>query len=266
MGNIESCFRKSMHPLLIAFLVSGDPDPQIGLEAARAVINGGADILELGVPYSDPIADGRIIQRAHLRALSKGAGMDSTFALVREIRRQTDIPVVLLLYYNLVMQRGVDRFYLEAKDAGVDGVIVVDMPPEESGEALTSARRAGIDEIFLVTETTSEERLRLILSMTDGFVYLVSSLGVTGVRETMPPKISGLIARVKSAGSLPVALGFGISGPEHAREAVLAGADGIIVGSAIVNRLEEHLNDPGSLFRNLQDFVSSIKGAMISAR
>lgn len=263
MSMIAQRFAERDHPLLIAFLVACDPDRETSVRAARAIIEGGADMLELGVPHSDPIADGPTIQRAHTRALVNGAKLDCVFSMVEELRRYSDLPIVLLMYYNMVMQRGPERFCREARAAGVDGLIVVDMPPEESEDVVRATEAAGIDEIFLVSETTSEERLRLILSLSRGFVYLVSTLGVTGARESLPSGIEGLIGRVKEAGNLPVALGFGISTPEQARDAALAGADGVIVGSALVMLLEEHLGAPGGPFLPLRDFVQNLKRAML---
>ncbi|MBP2132422.1 tryptophan synthase alpha chain [Methanomicrobium sp. W14] len=223
----------------VAYTVAGDPSVKESVIAAKALVRGGCDVLELGVPFSDPVADGPVIQKADKRALDAGITVDGVFEVVREIRKFSDVPLVFLVYCNIVFRRGVDRFYDEAKEAGVDGILIVDMPPEESGPALKASKRTGIAQIFLVTQTTSDERLDKIVEMASGFVYLVSTLGVTGQRAEVSEKAFPLLEKVEAKTSVPVAVGFGISKPEHAEEIVGHGADGVIVGSAIVSIIEK---------------------------
>ncbi|HUK37835.1 MAG TPA: tryptophan synthase subunit alpha [Methanomicrobiales archaeon] len=262
MSRIGVAFRQLDRPAFVAYLVAGDPDPAGFTAAARAVADGGADVLEIGMPFSDPVADGPTIQRAHTRALDSGMTVDRYFDLVREVRGSSEIPIVLMVYCNTVHRRGVDRFYREAKDAGADGVIVVDMPPEEGGQALRAARENALDQVFLVAPSTTDARLDRILESADGFVYLASLLGVTGARERLSGDAARLIARVRPRTSLPLAVGFGISRPEHAKALKEAGADGVIVGSAIVKIVEEHAGDPERMARELRDFVIGMRGAL----
>ncbi|HVN66097.1 MAG TPA: tryptophan synthase subunit alpha [Methanomicrobiales archaeon] len=262
MTRIGDLFGSLDRPAFIAYLVAGHPDPAGFPAAAQAVITGGADILELGMPFSDPVADGPTIQHAHTRALGAGTTVDRYFAAVREIRRISEIPLVLMVYCNTVHRRGVERFYREARGAGADGVLVVDMPPEEGEQALAAARENGLDQIFLVAPSTSDERLDLVANAGTGFLYLASLLGVTGARDRLSGEASRLINRVRSHTRLPLAVGFGISRPEHARALVGAGADGIIVGSAIVQLVETHAGDPERMAREIREFVKGMRDAL----
>jgi len=262
MSRIGELFRGLDRPAFIAYLVAGHPDTAGFPAAARAVIDGGADILELGMPFSDPVADGPTIQHAHTRALEAGMTVDRYFDGVRGIREVSGIPLVLMVYCNTVHRRGVERFYREAMDAGADAVLIVDMPPEEGERALAAARENHLDQIFLVAPTTSEERLILIAGSGSGFLYLASLLGVTGARDRLSGEASRLISRVRPHTSLPLAVGFGISRPEHARALREAGADGIIVGSAIVNLVETHAGDPDRMTREIRGFVAGMRDAL----
>ncbi|MDD1675720.1 MAG: tryptophan synthase subunit alpha [Methanomicrobiales archaeon] len=261
MNRIQRVFHPGHLPVFIAFIVAGDPDPATSITLAKSVIDGGADILELGVPFSDPVADGPTIQRADERAIAAGMTTDGIFAMIRAIREYSDIPLVLLVYCNSVYARGITQFYDEAAVSGLDGILIVDMPAEESDEALVNATRTGIDQIFLVAETTSEERLQKILRRAKGFLYLVSRLGVTGVREGLSPEIGHLITRVKGSTRLPLAVGFGISRPEEAHSLIRAGADAVIVGSAIVERIEQNHGDLAKSSREVKAYVSMMKKA-----
>ncbi|MDD1672815.1 MAG: tryptophan synthase subunit alpha, partial [Methanomicrobiales archaeon] len=243
MSRLESVFSGRRPPAFIAFLVAGDPDRNTSAALARSIIDAGADVLELGMPFSDPIADGPTIQKADDRALASGMTPDHLFGMIREIRTYSAIPLVILTYYNIVYSRGIDRFYQEAAASGLDAILIVDLPPEESDEAVHAAGKNGIDQIFLVSETTSDERLEMILSRAGGFLYLVSTLGVTGARQELSPNIVTLLTRVKQGTDLPVAVGFGISRPEQVESLIRAGADAVIVGSAIVQHIEMNLGD-----------------------
>jgi len=261
VSRIAGAFTGRSSPAFIGFIVAGDPDTETSLRAARALIKGGADILEFGVPFSDPVADGPVIQQADERALKAGTTPAIVFDIIRQVRVFSEIPVVLLTYYNTVFRRGVDRFYREAAAAGVDGILVADMPVEESDEVAGIAAREGIDPIFLVAQTTSDDRIRAIASRAGGYLYLVTVLGVTGEREKVDAGAIGLLRRVRQLTTLPLAPGFGIAAPEHVRTFADAGADGVIVGSAIVRIVEEFRDRPDRMERELESYVRRMKGA-----
>jgi tryptophan synthase alpha chain len=262
MSRIDRVFEKRGKTAFIGFTVAGDPDEVTSLRIAKALIDGGTDILEFGVPFSDPVADGPVIQRADDRALAAGTNPDTIFRLVRAVREYSDIPIVFLTYYNIVHKRGIERFYREAHEAGVDGILVADMPVEESAEVMEAASRHGIDPIFLVTQTTSDERIDRIVEKARGYLYLVAVLGVTGVRDQVSSGALELISRVRKHTDIPLALGFGISSMEHAKTCTAAGADGVIVGSAIVSIVERTLGSPESMERELRDYVTQMKEAI----
>ena len=264
MSGIQNVFRRPGTTAFIGFTVGGDPDAETSFRIARALIDGGTDILEIGIPFSDPVADGPTIQRADDRARAAGATPSTIFALVKKIRAYSDVPIVFLTYYNIVFRRGIERFYEEAGEAGVDGILIADMPVEESEEVTGIAARYGIDPIFLITRTTDDERIVKIAGNAKGYLYLVSVLGVTGVRETVPEEALDLLRRVRTYTDLPLALGFGISTPDHARTCAAAGADGIIVGSAIVDIIEKNLGDPDAMEQQLVDYVSRMKTALLT--
>lgn len=262
MGRIETAFAAAASmkkPAFIGFTVAGDPDKATCIRIARALIAGGTDILELGVPFSDPVADGPTIQKADERALAAGTTPDTVFEIAREIRKESGVPIVFLTYYNIVCRRGIERFYQEAHDAGVDGILIADMPVEESGEVCATAARYGIDPIFLITRTTTEDRIRKIAEKAHGYLYLVAVLGVTGVRGQVSEGAIDLLHRVRKHTRLPLALGFGISTPAHTRTCARAGADGVIVGSAIVEIVERNLSDHDTMVLELQDYVQSMR-------
>jgi tryptophan synthase alpha chain len=259
MSRIDRVFENRKKTVFIGFTVAGDPDEATSLRIAKALIDGGTDILEFGVPFSDPVADGPVIQRADERALAAGTNPDRIFRLVKAVREYSDVPIVFLTYYNIVHKRGIGRFYREAHEAGVDGILIADMPVEESGEVTQAAAQYGIDPIFLITQTTSDDRVRKIAGQAKGYLYLVAVLGVTGVRDQVSSGAIELLQRVRKHTSLPLALGFGISAPEHAKTCAEAGADGIIVGSAIVSIVERNLGNPESMERDLRDYVARMK-------
>ena len=222
----------------VPFITAGDPDlgttRALVVELARA----GATAVELGVPFSDPVADGPVIQRSSERALKRGVGLADVLSLVAEARRETDVPVVLFSYFNPLLQFGVERLAEESARAGVDGILVTDLVPEEAADFNSALSRRRIDQIFLVAPTTSDARLRSIATRASGFVYAVSRAGVTGARTDLSSDAARLVARVRGLSDLPVAVGFGISTPEHVSE-VWRYADAAVVGSALVSEIEK---------------------------
>ncbi|WML67159.1 MAG: Tryptophan synthase alpha chain [Methanoregula sp. SKADARSKE-2] len=228
MGRIEDVFRERKSPAFMGFTVAGDPCQKTSIRIAKALIAGGTDILELGVPFSDPVADGPTIQRADERALSSGTTTDTIFGIVREIRKESAVPIVFLKYYNTVLHRGIRDFYREAHESGVDGILIADMPVEESEEVTRIAAACDIAPIFLIAPTTTDARIRKIVKQAEGYLYLVAVLGVTGVRKTVSSDASDLLRRVPMHTDLPLALGFGISSPEHAGACAAGGAGTIV--------------------------------------
>jgi tryptophan synthase alpha chain len=245
----------------IPFTVIGDPDYKTSLKVIKAMVDGGADILELGVPFSDPIADGPTIQAADTRSISNGFDTDSLFKLVREVRKFTNIPIGLLVYANMVIQRKTEIFFKDAKHAGVNGILIADMPVEESEEIISLANEYDLETIFIVSPLTSNDRLSHITKATTGFVYVVSRLGVTGVQNDLQDGTIELLERIKPLTDLPLCVGFGISKPEHVKSVCKAGADGAIVGSALVKIIENNLSDKNSMLRQIKDYVMEMKQA-----
>lgn len=222
----------------VAFVTAGDPSPERTVEVALELERGGADVLELGVPFSDPLADGPVIQRSSERALRRGVTLLRVLEMVREIRRRSALPTVLFSYLNPIHRLGTERLADQARQAGVDGVLVTDLPPEEANGWLDAARRADLDTIFLAAPTSPDERLRRIAQASRGFVYAISRTGVTGEKDRVSDDARPLVERVRAQTREPVAIGFGISSPEQVRAAAQL-ADGVVVGSALVRFLEE---------------------------
>ncbi len=260
-SRIAGAFRAGRHPLLVACTVAGDPDFSGSIRIARCLAESGADMLELVMPFSDPVADGPVIQEAGIRALATGMNTDRLFALVREVRKETDIPLLIMTYANIIIQRGITRFYQDAAGAGADGVVIADVPAEEAGPFCEGAREAGIDQILFVSPTTSPERLELILSRGSGFIYLVAAMGVTGVRDGIAPETLACLRSVKRRTNLPVLPGFGISSPDHIRAYAESGADGVIVGSAIVRIIGRSAGQPAEMEEAARRLVEELKGA-----
>ena len=229
MSNLSEAFSK--RKALITFITAGDPTLAQTEKLVLALEKAGADIIELGIPFSDPLADGPVIQAAHQRALKNHVSLAQVFALAKNLRKKTQIPLCFMLSYNLVVQYGTDRFYADADKRGIDGVIIPDLPPEESrGQGIGGRGQS----IFLVAPTSSDERIKLAVENSSGFVYLISTTGITGKRSQLSKELPSLVNRVKRFTNLPVAIGFGISTPAQAAEAARY-ADGVIVGSAIVD-------------------------------
>jgi tryptophan synthase alpha chain len=235
--------RTARRACFVAYICAGDPDFDTSLAIARALIEAGVDVLELGVPFSDPLADGLTNQLAAQRALESGMTAARTLELVRAIRAFSEVPIVFYTYYNLVFAHGVEGYARAAHDAGVDALLTLDLPPEEAGELVEACQRHGLRTVFIVAPTTPETRLPRIAAATTGFLYYVSREGVTGVRDSLPPNIGPAVEVIRRHTALPVVVGFGISRPEQVRE-VARVADGVVVGSALVNCIREHLGDP----------------------
>jgi tryptophan synthase alpha chain len=247
---------------LMTFVMAGDPDYETSLAIVKALPQAGADVIELGMPFTDPMADGPAIQAAGLRALHGGQNMKKTLALVREFRRGDDAtPIVLMGYYNPIYVYGVDRFLADAKSAGVDGLIVVDLPPEEDTELCLPALKAGFNFIRLATPTTDDKRLPTVLKNTSGFVYYVSITGITGSAAPDAAKVAAAVARIKRHTRLPVCVGFGVRKPEQAR-AIAQGCDGVVVGSALVEAVRQSLDPAGHATAATVGAVASLVRAL----
>lgn len=239
----------------IPFTLLGWPQRETSLQMVKTMISAGASALELGLAFSDPAADGPIIQAAAGEVIANGFRVDDALALLKEIRAlDAELPIGLLVYYNLVLARGVERFFTEIAAVGVDGVLIPDLPPELAQEAHEAARRHGIDLIFIVSPLTDEARLQKILARASGFLYVVSRLGITGVEARYDDTLSALLQRVRQYSSLPACVGFGISTPAHARQMLDLGADGVITGSAVIQCQQQN---PAGLESYLKSMVLS---------
>jgi tryptophan synthase alpha chain len=263
VNRFADAFTRSNGPRLVTYATAGDPDLARSADVIRAMAAGGADAIEIGVPFSDPIADGPAIQRASERALAAGTTLRGTLDLVRRLRPEIAVPLVLFTYVNPVLRLGTDEFLARAGDAGVDGVLLLDLPIEESESMRDALERRKIAQIFLVSPTTTDQRLREAGRLGRGFLYAISRLGVTGARASVADSAAPLVERIKAVTSLPVALGFGISRPEHVRD-VTRFADAAVVGSAIVQTIAEAVaagDDPAA---KVERFVAWLKGAIES--
>lgn len=257
-------------PALITYFMGGDPDYETSLAIMKGLPEAGADVIELGMPFSDPMADGPAIQMAGQRALKSGQTLKKTLQLAREFRKGDQAtPIVMMGYYNPIYVFGVERFLDEALEAGIDGLIVVDLPPEMDDELCLPARKRDINFIRLATPTTDEKRLRTVLQNTSGFVYYVSMTGITGSALPDPSKVSGAVQRIKAHTDLPVCVGFGVKTAEHAR-LIGANADGVVVGTAIVNQVANNLTPAGEATADtvqaVATLVSGLAGGVRSAR
>jgi tryptophan synthase alpha chain len=255
---------------LITFVTAGDPDPETSLEILKRLPAAGADIVELGMPFSDPMADGPAIQASSQRALRAGQTLKKTLALVRTFRTGDDsTPIVLMGYYNPIYIYGVPGFLADAKAAGVDGLIVVDLPPEEDDELCVPALNAGLNFIRLATPTTDDRRLPAVLANTSGFVYYVSITGITGAAAPDTRRVVDAVKRIKRHTSLPVAVGFGVKTAAHAR-AIAAGADGVVVGSALVEAIRGSLDQAGKASERtvpaMTELVAALSAGVRGAR
>jgi tryptophan synthase alpha chain len=246
----------------VAYVCAGDPDFETSLAACRALLANGVDVLELGVPFSDPLADGLTNQLAAQRALESGMTAARVFELVRRLRETSETPIIFYTYYNLVFANGVDAYVQAAKTAGVDGILTLDLPPEEAGEVAAAGRAHGMDTVFIIAPTTPDARIPMIVAATTGFIYYVSREGVTGVRDQVAGNIAEAVARIRAHTTLPIAVGFGIGSRAQVTQ-VAALADGVVVGSALVNCIRDNLGDrakvAAAIAAKAADLVAGVK-------
>lgn len=260
MNRIDKKFQQLRQQGVSAFmpyLCAGDPTPELTAKLLLTLEQAGADLIELGVPFSDPIADGPTIQRASERALKHRISLQQILEIVKTLRQQTDIPIALMSYYNPIFSMGESTFCQAAQDAGVDGIIVPDLPPEEAQPLLEVAPQHNLATIFLVAPTSPSERMQSIASVSTGFVYCVSLTGVTGVRATLSNEVAPMITELRKHTNKPISVGFGVSTPEQAKQ-VAEVADGVIVGSAIINVIEKHKDDETKLLTAVKQFASEL--------
>ena len=255
-----SAFRSKGRKAFIAYLTAGDPTPAHTASLVMALDRGGADLIELGVPFSDPIADGPVIQRACHRALGAGTNLAQLIEVVREIRRESQIPLLLFSYLNPLLRYGFEKLARDAADAGVDGVLLTDLCVEEASGPVRRLREHGLDTIFLAAPTSSEQRLKLVAEHSSGFIYVISRTGVTGEQKSFSDAVAPLARRLRGLTELPLAVGFGISTAEQVREAAPL-VDGVVVGSAIVKFIEDNANHP-DLALGLETFTSQLTSAL----
>lgn len=255
MSNIRKAFENGK--AFIPFITCGDPDIETTIKVVRSAVENGADLIELGIPFSDPTAEGPVIQGANIRALAGGVTTDKIFDIVKELRRDVKIPLVFMTYANVVFSYGVERFMKKCSDTGMDGIIIPDMPFEEKEEFAECARQYGVDMISLIAPT-SENRIAMIAKEAEGFIYVVSSLGVTGTRSEITTNIGDIVSVIRENTDVPCAVGFGISTPEQAEK--MAGlSDGAIVGSAIIKIIEKYGKDSPSY---VGEYIKSMKDAL----
>jgi tryptophan synthase alpha chain len=271
MSAIREVFHKAMQKgdgVLIGYIMAGDPSPELTPQIADALISGGVDILELGLPFSDPIADGPTIQAAGIRALAAETTPLKVLGIAKQIKQQHNVPIVIMTYYNPVFRIGIDNFLDLAKKHLVDGFIVPDLPVEEAADYRKAAETHGLDTIFLAAPSTTNERLNKIVACSSGFLYLVSHYGVTGTKTTIEDSTVQLIKRVLpfTAGKIPLAVGFGISKPEHVERLIAAGADAAIVGSAFINLIQKNSQNTTTMLKQLKVAAQELKSATEAAK
>jgi len=266
MRTIKEVFQKTKtqgNGALVGYIMAGDPKPELTVQIADALIRGGIDVLELGLPFSDPIADGPTIQAASVRALAAGTTPLKVFEIAKEIHQSHDVPIVIMTYYNPVFRMGLERFCALAKKCMVDGFIIPDLPLEEADEYKKAAGKAGLDTIFLAAPSTRNERLAKIVGASSGFLYLVSHFGVTGAQTEVADSTVQLVERVLpfTTGKIALAVGFGISKPKHAARIIGAGADGVIVGSVFINIIQKRQGNIEAMLKELQATAQALKAA-----
>jgi len=257
-----SKLKRKKEGTLVSFIVAGDPDIDHTVEYLYA-LDESSDIIELGIPFSDPVADGKTIQEGYIRALNNGFKISDVFEIVRKFRERSDTPIVLMTYYNIVYVRGLERFLKEAKSAGADGLIVVDLPVEEGEEYIQQCKNYGLDTIFLVAPNTSNDRILKIDKATTGFVYLISLYGTTGAKNTVSNEAFELLKKTKNVCKNPLFVGFGISNREQVKTLVKSGTDGVIVGSAFVNMIGSGRNKE-EVVLHLKEKAKELKNALYS--
>ncbi len=245
------------HPGLVAYITCGDPDLETSREVALAAIRAGADVIELGVPFSDPVADGPVIQRASERALKHGTSLAGVLDVARQIRRQSKVGLIVFSYLNPILQFGLEKFCAAAAEAGVDGALITDLPVEEAGDYLRAMKAHKLAPVFLAAPTSTDDRLRAVARNSRGFIYAISRTGITGTRQELAGDARSLVERLRKFGKLPIAVGFGVSTPEQFAE-VGTFADAAVVGSALVQRIEENTGREAAA---VAEFLSSLTGA-----
>lgn len=263
MNRIERAFQNAQsqnRSAFVSYVCAGDPNPKTSLEVCRALIRAKVDILEIGVPFSDPLADGLTNQLAAQRALEAGTTREDVFDLVREIRQEDELtPIVFYTYYNLMFSGGLEAYIAEAKEAGVDGLLVLDLPPEEAEDHMEACRKHGMLTVFLLAPTTPEDRVEYIARNATGFIYYVSRTGVTGVRDDLASDLQEMVEMIKRHSDRPLVVGFGIQNPDQVN-AVARLADGVVVGSAIVNTIKDNLDDEGKMLQRIESLVTDLVG------
>ncbi len=268
MSRIKSTFtrlKKLKETALIPYLMAGDPDLATTKTLILEMEKAGCDIIEVGAPFSDPLADGPTIQKAAIRSLRNRTSIPDVLRLVSEVREASKIPLIIMTYYNLIFKYGEERFVHDAVAAGLDGVILPDLPPEEAGTLIPLAKKTGLDTIFLLAPTSTEDRIKLVCRLAQGFVYYVSLTGVTGARTDVQQSIKESLEKIKTVTDKPVAVGFGISTPDQAAQVAHWGADGVIVGSALVKVIEEYGASP-ELVQKAAAFVRALKQGVRAGR
>jgi len=262
MKTYKELFSQLQRPALIPFFVVGDPDFDTSLRIVKTAVDAGADILELGIPFSDPIADGPTIQKADIRSMKSGMTVAKALEFIAKVKQYIDIPIGLLMYYNLIYQYGIEKFFTNFHKAGVNSILVADLSIDDAGEIIPAAQNAGLDTVFMVTPNTDPDRIKIIVSKTTGFIYAVSVLGVTGSREQLSGRVGSLVAKLKSITNVPVCVGFGISSPEQAAAVASAGADGVIIGSKLIQIIEQNLQNKNKMLAEISTFLKDIKTAI----
>jgi tryptophan synthase alpha chain len=256
IGHLFECLKRENRKGLIAYLTAGDPSPERTPALVEALVRGGADLIELGVPFSDPIGDGPVIQRAGERALKAGTSLHTVLDIARQIRETSDVPLLLFTYLNPVVRYGLDRLGADAAAAGIDGCLLIDASVEEAETYAAAMHRHGLDTVFLAAPTSTERRIKLIAQYSTGFIYLVSRTGVTGEQDSLSDAVAPLIRGVRAVTDLPLAVGFGISKPEHVAE-LGRQVEAVVIGSAIVRVIEEHAGP--ELEARLESFIRNLK-------
>jgi len=256
LSRIGAVFSRANRTALIPYVTVGYPDTATTLKVVSLLAGSGCDIIELGIPFSDPLADGATIQRASYEALRQGITTHLCLEVAKELRQQVEIPMVFMTYYNPVLKFGLEQFCSKCAEMGIDGLIIPDLPPEEGHELEESAGGHGLDLIYLLSPSSTEERIQLVVGRASGFVYLVSLTGVTGTRDELPPELEGFVGRVRASTEKPLCVGFGVSTPEQAQR-IAKVADGVIVGSRIIQLLDEDKS-----LKNVRSFIECLREAL----
>ena len=262
MATYKETFANLNRAALIPFFVIGDPDFDTSLDIVKSALDSGADILELGIAFSDPIADGPTIQAADIRAIKSGMTVDRALEFIKLATDYKPVPVGLLVYYNLVFQYGIEKFFADFKAAGGSSILIADLSIDDVEEVTPAAEKADLETVFMVTPNTPDDRAKIIAEKSTGFIYTVTTLGVTGERSELSETVKPLIAKLKSMTDTPVCAGFGISSADHAKQVADAGADGVIIGSKIVKMIEANLGDKAAMTKEISGFIKEVKSVL----